>query len=104
MKEAEHRRQMLVQQIADHRERLRLEVRAIQESNPARPLIIGGRRLLGAVNAIRTGRSLDAGSASDARRAGIELELLSAALPVILPIVRALLHRYRDRRARKKGT
>ena len=39
MKDVEHRKQMLLQQIADHRELMRLEMEVLQESQPIKPVI-----------------------------------------------------------------
>ncbi len=103
MRETEHRKQLLIQQIADHRERMRLEVRALQESNPVKPVMVGGRRLFGVLGAMRTGKSGAAASSHESGGASIEVELLRTILPVILPVIRALLQRHRERRG-KNGT
>lgn len=101
MKDMEHRKQLLIQQIADHRERMELELEVLRESNPVKPVVESGRRLLGIVGAIR-GRGKTGSLAGP--RAPIDAELVRTTLPMILMVTRALVHRHKERRARKEST
>ena len=103
MKDVEHRKQMLLQQIADHRELMRLELEVLQESRPIKPVIEVAHRLLGVFDALRPHRRSAGGGSSAARPGQREIELVRTTLPLLVPVLRAMLHRRKERRARKKA-
>lgn len=102
MKDAEHRKQMLLQQIADHRELMRLEMEVLQESQPIKPVIEITHRLLGVFDALRPHRRSAGGRTSATRGGQSEIELVRTTLPLLVPVLRAMLHRRKERRARRK--
>lgn len=92
MNETEHRKRMLIQQIADHRDLMRLEMDALRDANPVLTAIDRGRRLIGTLGAIRSGR-LEGASAP------LNVALVTTVLPAALQVLRALAHRRHAKRA-----
>ena len=92
MNEAEHEKQMLLQKITHHREQMRLELEVLREANPVLPLIRTGRQVLSVFRPVGGGgpRSQD------------ELELAKTLLPTLLRVLRVLLRRREEKRARKE--
>ena len=99
MNEAEHRKQLLIQQIANHRELLSREIDVIRESNPVTPVIGSARRIMRGVVPWRRSRG---GASGGAALAQLEAELVTTALPVVLRILRAVLSRRAAKRAAGK--
>jgi hypothetical protein len=103
VRDVEHRKQLLIQQIADHRELMRLEMEILQESPRIKPVIEITHRLLGIFGTLRaTRRAPGGGGVIDTSRAPFDIEIVRTTLPVLVPVMRAMLHRHKERRAKKK--
>lgn len=95
MNENEHRKQMLVQQIADHRKQMRRELESLRDTNPVLATIRNGRQLL--ENLREDGPRRDAGAGQ--LLSHLSPELVIKVLPVALQVLRAVLRRRREKRA-----
>lgn len=99
MNAAQHRKELLIQRITHHREQMRLEFEALREANPVLPVIRGGRQVLGAFGVLRSRRP----SAGGAPPAQTNFELASSLLPDVLRVLRVLLQRREEKRARERS-
>jgi hypothetical protein len=94
--EQEYRKQLLVQQIQSHRERMTMEVELLKESNPMTPVFRFVRALTGVWNAVSPGvAALTGGSSARGKFPGLGLSFV---LPGLVQIVASLLSRKRQRR------
>ena len=98
MNDAEHRKRLLIQRIADHRDLLSRELEVIQSSNPLLSAIRSTRGLLGFARAFGTRRRWGEGAVLSALNA----ELVTSVLPDVLRILRVILRRREERRAAGK--
>jgi hypothetical protein len=96
---AEHRKEMLIQKITHHREHMRLELEVLREANPVLPVIRGGRQVLGILGVLQPRHDTESG---DPRSAAFELA--RSLLPSLLRVLRALLDRREEKRARERGS
>lgn len=100
MNETEHRKQMLIQQIALHRELMRREIDLVVETNPVTPVIAGIRRVVGLLGVGPRRRSGGArAGAEGAARSQLEVEFVTVGLPMALRLLRGVLERRAEKRA-----
>lgn len=89
MTEQEYRKQLLVQQIQSHRERMILEVEFLKESNPVTPVFHFVRALMGVWGAVSPRvKALTGGSSVRGKSAGFGL---SSVLPGLIKLVASFL-------------
>ena len=100
MRETEYRKQLLIQQIADHRQIMQLEIKALKGANPVTPVVEAGRQALGLLGAISPKLRSRTDSLGAALRSHADPGLLTATAPVILQVMNAVLRR-RDRQLRR---
>jgi hypothetical protein len=98
--EAEHRKQMLIQKITHHREHMCLELEVLRDASPALPIIKGTRQVLGVLGILGPG----GGTGSGSPRPQDNLELAGRLLPTLLRVLRALLDRREEKRAREESS
>ena len=99
MRESEYRKQLLIQQIADHRQIMQLEIKALKDANPVTPVVEAGKQALGLLGAINPKLRSRTDSLGAALRSHAAPGLLTATAPVILQVMKAVL----DRRERQLG-
>jgi hypothetical protein len=86
-----YRKQLLVQQIQSHRERMGLEIERLKEANPITPMLQVARGAAGLWDAVSPAVSaLTSGSSALGKTAGIGL---SVVLPGLIRIIAAIFGR-----------